>query len=210
MTDASPAPAAAGPRRFAVLALALGPLLLIGIGAVVRGTWADDAERNPAGVADAAVSQLLSESGRVVVRAAVVIDRPIADVWTLLTDYDRFVGLFPYMQTITAKRRPDGVAEIRGVLSSRLWGDYTFESEVHHEQTAERCVAAWDHPGGDLRVNRGRWVLVPRGERETLLALEMQIEVGRAPQFMVHNVLLSRTRPVMEALREQARSRFPH
>src|SRR5262249_38155877 len=105
----APTPASRGKKRWLIPALLL---VLFSIGRAwvgVPGTWAETEARNPASAAEGPVAQLVQEpDGRKVVRSAMIVPYPIDRVWAVVTDYDHFDQVFPYLRGTKGVRDPDG------------------------------------------------------------------------------------------------------
>jgi uncharacterized membrane protein len=194
-------------KRIWIPALLLVIVILALLGAWVRGTWADTEAINPSSSAEGIITQLYQmPDGAKQVRCAVLLDRPMRDVWTVLTDYDRFAEIFPTLTS--AHGKPDAANpdqyHLTGELSSPV-GTWTFSSVITHEESPEKFVAHWDSTSGPITRNRGSWTLTPAGEGKTLLVYTLEVEVRRWPTFLVRNVLLSRQRTVVESVVRQLR-----
>src|SRR5262249_35638485 len=85
-------------------------LLVVLLGwAAVRGTWADTVEKNPSSSREGPLAQLYqAPDGHKMVRCALVVDRPLADIWAVVTDYDHFHEIFPYLQSCHGAAEADG------------------------------------------------------------------------------------------------------
>ena len=207
MSEAA-APAPGGPvpwskRLLSALAVSLPLLVFLGW-AYARGTYADAEERNPADSAAGPVRQLYqTPDGHKHVRCSIVIDAPAKEAWGVITDYEHFREIFARLTEASFARRPAGRRELTGALRSRLWGTYEFTTVVRHEESADRFVASWDQPGGDLQVNRGRWEVRALGADRCLLVLMLEASVAKAPDFVLRDVLLGRVKPVLAALRDR-------
>jgi carbon monoxide dehydrogenase subunit G len=177
----------------------LGIIVLLIAAAAVRGTWADSAPKNPASSAEGIVTQLYSSEGHKEVRCAMVVDRPAADVWKTVTDYEHFSEIFPLLKSSRSEREANGRCHLIGTVTSIL-GDYTFEVHVDHSQSPEKSMAYWDHPSGAVSVDRGNWTVIPAGPDKTLVSYSLEAEVSPYPAFLVRNVLLSGQKKVLIAL----------
>jgi uncharacterized protein YndB with AHSA1/START domain len=199
-------------KRVLIPVVLLGLLLLLFAWLFVRGTWADSTARNPHSAAEGPVVQLLTgEPGRKEVRCALIVDRPPAEVWAVLTDYPHFADFFRYVSRIEVKSRTDQEVHLEGLAHSRLWGDWPFEVKVHHQTWPDKgaYVASWDDPDEELPVNRGSWVLEPAGggRDKTLIVYTLQIETRHYPAFLVRNVLLDRIARIVVSARDEVQRR---
>jgi len=207
-----PAPASPSPppsrrlrKRF------LFPLILLGLvgaallWAYVRGTWADTVPHDPKSSAEGVVCQLYrTPEGHTPVRCAAVIDRSLGEVWKVVTDYDHYGDIFPTLRSapVVVVRDDAGHYHLSGVASSVL-GDWPFDIRIRHEESPEKKSASWDNAAGDVRLNRGSFVLTPLGADRTLLVYSLEVEIASYPNFLVRNVLLSRQPGVMKGLIER-------
>jgi uncharacterized membrane protein len=206
----APAPPRPAPARRLRKRL-LFPLILLGLAgaallwAYVRGTWADTVPHDPKSSAEGVVCQLYrTPEGHTPVRCAAVIDRPLDDVWKVVTDYEHYGDIFPTLRSapVAVARDPDGRYHLSGVASSVL-GDWPFDIHIRHTDSPEKKAASWDGGSGDVRLNRGSFVLTPLGADRTLLVYSLEVEIASYPNFLVRNLLLSRQPGVMKALIER-------
>ena len=187
-------------KRVFVPLMVLGLFLVLIAVAVVRGTWADTQEKNPASPRDGVITQLYKTAeGRKVVRCAVLIDQPMKEVWAAVTDYDRYLEIFPTLASAHARSEPGGKHRLQGE-ARWSWGTWDYDILISHQESPERCVTSWDSPGGDATVDRGSWTLTPVSEHHTLVVYQLEAEIGRYPNFLVRNVLLGRQRHAVAAL----------
>lgn len=195
-------------KRIYIPLILLALLLLAAVGFWVRGSWADRSEKNPATVDAGTITQLLQKAnGNVVVRCAVVVDALPAEVWLTVTDYASHNKVLPYVSKVEAVKKDDGTVVIDGVAHSRLWGDWPFQSRVTQmEAPAQNEYAAtWSEEDVDVfTVNRGGWTLAPSGDKQTLLAFTLQIELKDYPNFIVRNIIMDRLPIVVRAMRDEA------
>ena len=197
-------------KRILIPAILLGLLLLVLAGLFVRGVWSDGVEKNPTTVAQGTVTQLYRDAnGRTVVRCAILVDAPPADVWAVINDYPSHSKFLPYVSALKASPLEDGRTHLEGVAHSPLWGDWPFESDVSDKAAPDKgeYEAWWDESGEELASNRGRWILKPAGEGQTLVVFVLDVEVAKYPSFMVRNILMDRLHKVLEGLRTEVRRR---
>jgi len=189
-------------------------LLLLVAGAVVvlfvRGTWADSSPRNPSSVEEGPVAQLYQPPGEHKrIRSAVLLPYPREIVWKVVTDYEHYSELLPYLANVEAKRNVNGSWHMAGLAKSALQGYWDFTIDIYEDVSHEQWVARWDQPndGGEVLVNKGSWTVTSMGNDRTLLALELEAEVHHYPTFFLRNYFLHRLKQVLLAvdhhLREQ-------
>jgi ribosome-associated toxin RatA of RatAB toxin-antitoxin module len=202
-TTAAPA---TPPRRFKKRWIAwtlLALVLLFFAGAYIRGTWADTEPRDPKNASEGCIAQLLLlPDGRKVVRCAEVVDAPAARVWVLLTDYDKFSGVFPYVRELKAEKEADGRHHLTGTVHSQIYGDWPLEVTMTHEEPAGagEYRASWDSPGGNIRVNRGHWTVTPLDEKRCRVAYVIDLEVNSCPTWLLRNIVLNRVTKIVGAV----------
>jgi len=170
----------------------------------VRGSWTDSDPRNPASAADNPMTQILrTDQGHKEVRAALIVASPPEAVWNVVTDYDHFAEIFPYVGTSKGVRDSDRRWHLTGEVRS-LIGSWPIDVHVRHDEQPARMAASWDEPSGALKVNRGSWVVSQRGSGETLLEYHLELTVAPFPDFVVRAVLLDQLKPVMKAVARRA------
>jgi hypothetical protein len=190
-------------------------LLLIGFGAkvYVRGTVADDVEKNPASVAAGTVTQLLDAgNGSAVVRCAVLVDASPATVWQVVNGYDRHDQFLPYLSKVTATQAGNRKIRLDGIAHSRLWGDWPFHCLVLHTEAvdSQKYSASWNESDvGEFKLNRGSWDVSEShaDASQSLLVFTLQIELKRYPNFIVRNIIMDRVGTVVRAMRDEAMKR---
>jgi hypothetical protein len=199
--------ATAARRRRSLVALAVPALLLLaGLAAFVRGTWADTAPRDPADVADGPVCQVYRPpGGETEVRCAIRLPIPLDEVWAAVTDYDHYGDICPYVRAARVEHDPAGTTRVQAFARTGVGRGVQFEAELRHEQGLYEYVSSWDQAGGAVQVNRGRWVLRETGPRETLLAVSLEVQVRGVPTFVLRNLSLYRLRRVALAVERRLR-----
>ncbi len=181
----------------AALLLTAGLLLLT---LVLRGTLARTDTPQPV---DGPLAHLwLQPDGRKVVRAAIVVERPAARVWGLLTDYARFPEVFPSVSKAASTVEPDGRHRLQASVSASILGTWDVDVRIRHE---DGRVASWDQPGGDILRNRGSWTLTKLDENRTLVEYLLDVEIANYPDWFVRAILRGRAKGILRALDEAAR-----
>lgn len=184
----------------------LGLVLLLVLAALVRGTWADEAPRDPATVAEGARTQVVRGPGGKEVRCAIRLPFAVEEVWAAVTDYDNFGDICECIRAQKIRHEPDGTCRLEARARSGLPGTVPFAVDLRHERTLDRYVSSWDEPSGRVQVNRGRWELTPSGPQETLVALSLEVEVQGVPTFVLRNLSLGRLREVVLGLERRLRT----
>jgi uncharacterized membrane protein len=188
----------------------LAAVLLLGGGLYVRGTWADTEPRLPGHVGDEPVCHVFQPPGEEpCVRCAVLLPYPIEQVWDVIIDADRFGDICPYIQSAEVQHDPDHKSQIDARVQTAGPFSVPFGIEVRNQRELERFVSRWDRTGGDVLVNRGAWVLTPRGPDETLLELTMEVRMRAYPTFFLRNYSLQRLPQVVQAVQRRLASGGP-
>jgi hypothetical protein len=196
-------------RRLALPGLLLGGALAVLAAAFVRGTLAQE-PRVPATVEGGPVCQVVEtpEEGRHV-RCTKVVAFPLEEVWAAVTDYDNFGDICSCIHAGTIAHEPDGRCRLEARADAGVPGSVPFAVELRHEQGLFDYVASWDQTGGDVLVNRGRWVLTPLGPESTLLSLRLEVQVRGIPTFVLRNLSLHRLREVVLAVERRLETGSP-
>jgi hypothetical protein len=195
---ATPAPPRRHGRRLAIPLILLAVLLVAGVVLFVRGTWASDQARDPAAGETGPVAQVYQPPGEGKrVRCAMRLPFPPGRVWKAVTDYDHYGDFLPYIKDVTAERQ-EGACRITGQAQSLLGGHWPFTIHVREKQEGGRQVAYWEEKGGgEVRLNRGSWEVIPAGDGQTLLVLSLEAEVHNYPTFILRNAFLHRLKGVL-------------
>lgn len=204
--------AAAPPRRarprlawaaLAGFALAVGWL-------VVHGTLVR-APVDPAGPEDGArVALVAGPQGGKRVRVAQVMALPLEQVWATLTDYAAYPQVFREMGPVEARREgdlADGRVRFSGRALLPLLGELPYQVSIREQASGEERSLSWDEQQEGLDQNRGAWRLRALGPTETLVVLELEVEVSWCPAFLVRDVLQARLPAVLRELERGARDR---
>jgi hypothetical protein len=187
----------------------LALLSLLTLGAYVRGTRTE-AVRDPAAVEDGPVCQVVrGPGGGREVRCALRLPFALEQVWDAVTDYENFGDICECIRADHIDHDPDGTCRLEARARSGLSGSVPFTIELRHERHLRQYVSSWDQPSGNVQVNRGRWELTPVGERETLAALSLELEVEGVPTFVLRNLSLGRLREVVLNLDRRLRTGSP-
>ncbi len=193
-------------KRQAVVVVLSALLVFLVLGAYFRGTWAETRPDVPRSSSEGIFTQLYQTAdGRKQVRVATVVDYPLEKVWAVLTDYEHYPEIFPQVKTCQSTRDPKGRHQVQGVIAT-LVGEWPFEVPIVHEEYLDDCQAYWNEPRGDLTVNRGSWWAKRWGEGQTLLILNLDLEVASYPTFLVRNYLLSRLPAVVAAVNNRLKA----
>jgi hypothetical protein len=187
-------------RRLVLPACVLGLAFAVLAAAFARGTLAET-PRAPATVEEGAVCQVVEtpEEGRHV-RCTKLLAFPLEEVWAVVTDYDNYGDICSCIRAGAIAHEPDGRCRLEARANSVLPGGVPFEVELRHEQELFEYAASWDQSGGDVLVNRGRWVLTPQGPSHTLVSLRLEVQVRNVPTFILRNLSLHRLRDVVLAV----------
>jgi uncharacterized membrane protein len=186
----------------AALFLAAGVFLLV---LVLRGTLATTETPKPSTSADGALAHLwLNPEGRKVVRCALVVDRPLDRVWSVVTGYARFPEVFPTILKAESSVEPDGRHRLRAVVDASVLGAWPVDILIRHEEKGDVRVASWDQPTGDVLRNAGSWTLTKLDGDRTLVEYLLDVEVSGYPDWFVRAVLRGRQKKILRALGEGA------
>jgi ribosome-associated toxin RatA of RatAB toxin-antitoxin module len=180
----------------------------LGLAAFVRGSWADSAPLMPASVQSGPVCHLyeMPREGKQV-RCAMLLPYSLDQVWAAVTDYDNYGDICPYVHAAEVTHDPNGTCHIDGAAESSLSGDIHFAADVRHEQLLDRYSTTWDQPSGNVLVNRGHWILTPKGRSETLLELTLEVQMRNIPTFILRNISMHRLPEVVRAVEHRLRTK---
>lgn len=186
---------------------AVGLLALVALGAYVHGTWADAEPRMPASVAAGTVCHLYEMPGEgKQVRCALLLPYSLDQVWEAVTDYDNYGDICTYIHAADVTHDPNGTCHLDAAAQSGLAGQVPFAVELRHEQFLDHYQTTWDEASGDVLVNRGHWIVTPRGPTETLLELTLEVEVRGVPTFILRNLSMRRLPTVVRAVENRLRT----
>ena len=194
-------------RGLALTALVLGPLLLLTVGAVARGTWADEEPRLPQRIEDGAICTVCQPPGQTKhVHCAMLMPYPMEEVWETITDYDHLGELCQCLQFDETVREPDGSCRLKAKAASGLPESVPFALEVRQEQSLNQYVSTWDQASGHVTVNRGSWMLTSKGPSLTLVELSVEVQMDHVPTFILRNLNLQRVADTVRGVDQRLRT----
>lgn len=193
-------------KRWLIPGLLLVLLIALLIWAGIRGTWADLERKNPSTVADGPVCQLFLEKppDQKVVRCAMLLGFSAEEVWRVVTDYDHFDEIFPYLHSTRATceggndKHRTATYHLTGMVHSKLFGDWPFDTHVEHRELSR--TVSWIERGHRVTYNAGSWEMIAKGPQQTLLVYSLAVEVTPFPDSVVRNVLLDHVKEVVTAV----------
>jgi hypothetical protein len=170
----------------------------------LRGTWADSVPVDPGTTAEGPVCRVYQAPGEPrLVRCSLRLPFALEEVWEVVTDYDSYGDICDCITAGRVAHDPNRTCRVEGTVLSGLGPRVPFSATMRHEEGLEEYTASWDDPGGDVTVNRGRWVLRPAGPRETLVVLTLEVEVRGIPTFLLRNLSLQRLPQVLLGLQRR-------
>lgn len=144
-------------------------------------------------------------------RAESLIGRPPANVWTVLTDFERWPEFMPLIDGTRIGRRAGAKLWVEQRYSIMLmpFGHTTiYELDPRDGRLLWNLDEAAPH---DIAGSRGAWALVPiGGGQQTLVRYDARMSAGRAVPEFVERMLRDRSLEQMLAgLRAEVLRRFP-
>jgi len=192
---------------FGVPCTAVAMPCCIALAAFVRGTWADSVPLMPASVEAGSVCHVYDMPGEgKQVRCAMLMPYSLDRIWEAVTDYDNFGDICECLRADEIVHDPNGTCYLEARVKSGLSGEVPCTMELHHEQLLDQYRTTWDQPSGDVLVDRGHWVLTPKGPSETLVELSVEVEVRGVPTFILRNLNLRRLPEVVHGLERHVRT----
>jgi len=144
-------------------------------------------------------------------RAQSLIRRPPANVWTVLTDFERWPEFMPLIDGTHIERRAGAKLWVEQRYSIMLmpFGHTTiYDLDPRDGRLSWSLDEAAPH---DIAASRGAWALLPIGAgHETLVRYDARMSAGRAVPEFVERMLRDRSLEQMLAgLRAEVLRRFP-
>ena len=144
-------------------------------------------------------------------RAESLIRRPPANVWTVLTDFERWPEFMPLIDSTRVERRAGAKlwVEQRYKIMLMPFGHTTiYDLDPRDGRLSWNLDEAAPH---DIAASRGAWALLPIGAgQETLVRYDARMSAGRALPEFVERMLRDRSLEQMLAgLRAEVLRRFP-
>lgn len=224
-TAPAPAPAPARPRlRKRVLipglvAIAAASLLCRDVVRAMPSS-ADDPTQPSQGV-HCAVRKL--RDGSTPVRCVLILDHPRERVWSVITDYERYPQIFPFVRAVKGRREGPTRYHLDAVASSPLYSTWPFRVTIEHvggpdhpdaKDRARPWSTRWDDPSGKLTTERGSWILAALGPDSrtvtgsapaprTLLAYTLDLKIAHVPALVTDNILMDNLPKVLLAVKQR-------
>ena len=175
-------------------------LLVLVLVVVVRGTWASADPKNPISPEDGVTCQLFEGAdGRKVVRAAVVLNQPLENVWPRLANVEQYPEMFTTIHNFQIDpAQPNRVK----IDVQTFWGMKHLEGKMKREDSGGKHVLTFEDLQGGADVHLLRLTLTGHGEKQSLLVYEVDADVPGYPTFLVRNVFRSRNAAVLRMIRD--------
>jgi len=144
-------------------------------------------------------------------RAESLIRRPPANVWTVLTDFERWPEFMPLIDSTRVERRAGAKLWVEQRYSIMLmpFGHTTiYDLDPRDGRLAWSLDEAAPH---DIAASQGAWALLPiTSGRETLVRYDARMSAGRAVPEFVQRMLRERSlEQLLASLRTEVLRRFP-
>lgn len=180
-----------------------GLLLLLGGGLLIRDilrtrpSVAPDPDDAAQGVR-CAVRRL--PDGTFPVRCALVLNHPRERVWSVITDYDHYTGIFPYLTACSGTREDDTHYKMNATASSPVYSSWPFTATIEHRKTEPLWATAWNDASGKITIERGSWTMAQLDANRTLLSYTLELQIKHVPALFVDNILLDNLPKVLRAV----------
>jgi polyketide cyclase/dehydrase/lipid transport protein len=152
-----------------------------------------------------------SDPGSASSLAASLVERPPSEVWSVLTDFERWPEFMPLLRETKVERREG--ASLWVAQKYRVWL-YPMRHTTVYRLDPDAGRLEWrldtDEPH-DIAASAGHWELVGvDGGRATLLRYEATVNAGRAVPGFLERMLRERSLgQMLDGLRREVLRRFP-
>lgn len=191
---------------------ALPPLLLplLLLSPAAAGLAADDLERALGGGVPLRTETFTRPDGQSAGRGlgAIVIERPIAEVWATLSHYEDKAEYQPRLKTVTVLDRQPGLLRVRmevdaSVTTARYTGLFHLD-EAEHRIRWELDRSAADNTVADVD---GDYRMFEVSAQRTLLVYRTYVDAGRAVPGFIQTFLTRRSIPnLLRAIKRRIES----
>ena len=148
------------------------------------------------------IENVTSSQGVHGLRATFNLQASRAEIWSLLTDYDRFQETFKGVRRLEIIDEDEQGARVRYTIKAWI---LTFEYTLQRDYVRPYELITWRRTGGDFRVISGAWMILP-GPREDLheIIFESYVDVGfLVPTKLVRNRAAQELRKTVARIRER-------
>ena len=129
------------------------------------------------------------------------VDVPIARMFEVVTDYERYPEFLPDVRRAELKRRDGNIAEVTFEIEVIKRIRYTLRMEE-----TEPTALNWTLVKGDfMKLNNGRWTLEALGEQQTRATYAIELKLGAMVPSSITTKLAARNLPdTLERFKRQA------
>jgi len=140
--------------------------------------------------------------------AAVIVPRPAADVWAVLTDFESRPKVLPNITESHIDRVEDNRAWVRQAVDI-FWTKIRYTLIATLDPTRGLITFVLDRAAPhDIRDNTGSWQVFPRGAAATLLLSRDRVDTGKPVPGVIERYLLERSLPkLLTSLRDEVERR---
>lgn len=143
--------------------------------------------------------------------AKVLIDRPLEQVWQVLSKQDKLFQGDPHMKKVRVVKRPSPMQEfVEYTLSiSRFLPTFVYTTQVDYSRPANKIH--FHRVSGSFKEFEGFCQLAPaENGRKTLLSYGLQVDIGfLIPPFVVRQVLKKELPNILTHVENQVYQQFP-
>ncbi|HTO69410.1 MAG TPA: SRPBCC family protein [Myxococcota bacterium] len=152
-----------------------------------------------------------ADAGAVHSLAASLVARPPSEVWSVLTDFERWPQFMPLLRETRVERREGD--ELWVAQKYRIWL-YPLQHRTVYTLAADEGRLDWrldTSTPHDIAASAGHWELVPvDGGRATLLRYDATMTAGRGVPAFLERMLRERSlAQMLDGLRREVLRRFP-
>jgi len=136
-----------------------------------------------------------------------VVDKPPADVWGYIIDYDKFTEFLPRITRNEVLERKDGEVLLRQTIKvlTRSVTYHIVQTVDHEAHTLQWKVDQTKE--NDIRESLGSWSVRPHGQGRSLVIYSILVDTGMRVPGWIESFLTRRDIPnVVKALKRRAES----
>jgi ribosome-associated toxin RatA of RatAB toxin-antitoxin module len=136
-----------------------------------------------------------------------LIEKPAADVWTVLNDFEKQPEFMPRLEKVERYETTQPTIGLNHTLKV-LWKRVNYHLLMEVDNAAMR--QSWkldDSKKNDIKTTIGTWTLLPWGDDRCIVVYDIEVNTGMAVPKFVSQMLLKQDLPsVVDALKQRVES----
>ncbi len=131
---------------------------------------------------------------------SIEVNAPIEKVFQVITDYERYPGMFNEVKTVEVLKRTPKKAVVKFQVKYVKSFSYTLEFTFKKPEEV-----TWVQIEGDFKDNRGSWKLEKKGKNKTFVTYSAELDFGFfVPKGILNRVIQVSLPAMLKRFKEEA------